>query len=255
VRENYQLYTLLLCGGVIHLKNRELMGPNSQNATAIVCAYNEKKTIAGILETLVKCNELDEIIVVNDGSTDGTSKILGEFNVYDKLRIIELMENRGKGFAMAEGITNAKNNLLVFIDADLTNFKIEYIQQLIQPLLEEKANMVIGQPTENIIDYRLNPFISLAGERALYRNDVLTLVEQMRETRFGVETLINLHYKAKNMKTLFISLLGLTHPIKIKKYSFEKSVREYLLAAKQITRTLAVNYMLVVLSIRNIFLK
>lgn len=231
------------------------MGPNNQKATAIVCTFNEEKTIADILETLLKCNVFDEIIAVNDGSTDGTSKVLEKYIGLNKLRIIELPENRGKGFAMAEGITTAKNNLLIFVDADLTNFKIEYIQQLIQPLLEEKANMIIGQPTENIIDYRLNPFISLAGERALYRNDVLPLVEQMRETRFGVETLINLHYKANNMKTLFISLLGLTHPIKIKKYSFEKSVREYLLAAKQITRTMAVNYMLVVLSIRNIFLK
>lgn len=231
------------------------MRHNNQNATAIMCAYNEMQTIGGILETLLKCNELKEIIVINDGSTDSTSKVLEKFIGLNKLRIIELPKNKGKGFAMAEGITIAKNNLLIFIDADLTNFKVEYIQQLIEPLLEEKANMVIGQPTENVIDYRLNPFISLAGERALYRNDVLPLVEQMRETRFGVETLINLHYKANNMKTLFISLWGLTHPIKIQKYSFEKSLREYLLAAKQITKTMTVNYMLVVLSIRNIFLR
>lgn len=231
------------------------MGQNNQKATAIVCAFNEEKTIADILETLLKCNVFDEIIVINDGSTDGTSKVLKKYIGLNKLRIIELPENRGKGFAMAEGITTAKNNLLIFVDADLTNFKVEYIQQLIQPLLEEKANMVIGQPKENIIDCRFNPFIFLSGERALYRNDVLPLVEQMRETRFGVETLINLYYKANNMKTIFISLWGLTHPIKIKKYSLEKSVCEYLLAAKQITRTMAVNYMLVVISIRNIFLK
>lgn len=231
------------------------MRPNNQKATAIVCTFNEEKTIGDILETLLKCNIFDEIIVVNDGSTDGTSKVLEKFIRFDKLRIIELPENKGKGYAMAEGIENAQNNLLVFIDADLTNFKIEYTQQLIQPLLEGKANMVIGQPTENFMDYRFNPFISLLGERALYRNDVLPLVEQMRETRFGVETLINLHYKANNMKTLFICLWGLTHPIKIKKYPFEKAIREYLFAAKQITRTIVLNYMLVVLSIRNYFLK
>lgn len=231
------------------------MKTNNQKATAIVCIFNEEKTIADILETLLKCNIIDEIIAVNDGSTDGTSKVLEKYIGLNKLRVIELPENRGKGFAMAEGITIAKNNLLIFVDADLTNFNIEYIQQLIHPLLKEKANMVIGQPTENIIDYRFNPFISLSGERALYRNDVLPLVDQMRETRFGVETLINLYYKANNMKTLFISLLGLTHPIKIKKYPFEKYVWEYLLATKQIIITMVVNYKLLVLSIRNIFLK
>ncbi|MDR3626892.1 MAG: glycosyltransferase family 2 protein [Ignavibacteriaceae bacterium] len=231
------------------------MEHNNNNATAIMCAYNEKQTIGGILETLLKCIELDKIIVVNDGSTDGTSIVLEKFIGLTKLRIIELPENKGKGFAMAEGIANAQNNLLVFVDADLTNFKVEYIQQLIQPLLEGKANMVIGQPTENVIDYHLNPFIPLAGERALFRKDVYSLIEQIRETRFGVETLINLHYKANNMKTLYVSLWGLTHPTKMHKYPFTTSVREYFLAAKQITKTMAVNYMLVVLTIRNIFLR
>lgn len=89
------------------------MGPNSQNATAIVCTFNEEKTIADILETLLKCNVFDEIIAVNDGSTDGTSKVLEKYIGLNKLRIIELPENRGKGFAMAEGITTAKNNLLI----------------------------------------------------------------------------------------------------------------------------------------------
>lgn len=231
------------------------MEHNNQNATAIVCAYNEEKTIGGILETLLKCAELKEIIVVNDGSNDSTSKILKKFSKYNKIKIIELQQNKGKGFAMAEGIANATNDLLVFVDADLENFNEEYINLLIQPLLEGKAKMVIGQPTQNLIDYRFNPFIPLAGERALFRDDVLTLIEQMRETRFGVETLVNLHYNANKMKILYVMLRGLVHPIKMQKYSFAKYVREYLLAAKQITKTMVVNYMLVVLTIRNIFLR
>lgn len=228
---------------------------NYQNTTAIVCAYNEEKTIPGILETLLKCTELKEIIVVNDGSTDGTLQVIKNFERFNKLKIIELPENKGKGFAMAKGITNAKSDLLVFVDADLNNFKAEYIRQLIQPLLAGKVNMVIGQPTENISDYHLNPFISLAGERALFRKDVFPLIEQMKETRFGVETIINLYYKANNMKTLYVSLRGLVHPIKMQKYSFRKSVREYFLAAKQITKTLVVNHILVALTIRNIFFR
>jgi len=232
------------------------MGHYYQNIAAIVCAYNEEKTIPCILETLLKCTELKEIIVVNDGSTDGTSQVIKNFERFNKLRIIELPENKGKGYAMAEGITNAKSDLLVFFDADLNNFKAEYIKQLIQQLLDGKAKMVIGQPTENnILDYRLNPFIALAGERALFRKDVFPLIEQMKETRFGVETLINLYYKANNMKTLYVSLRGLVHPIKMQKYSFRKSVREYFLAAKQITKTLAMNHILVALTIRNIFFR
>ena len=231
------------------------MTNNNIKITAIVCAYNEEKTIGNILDVLINSSVLNEIIVINDGSTDGTCSILHKYRRHDHLKIIELPINMGKGYAMVEGIMNTNSGLLVFVDADLLNFNLKYIKQLIKPLLEGKADMVIGQPTEDFADFHLNPFKPLAGERALFRQDILPLLDKMKDSRFGVETLINMHYKANNMKTIYVSLQGLQHPTKLQKYPLTLSIQEYGSVAKQIAQTVMINFTFVTTIIRNIFIR
>jgi hypothetical protein len=57
--------------------------------------------------------------------------------------------------------------------------------------------MVLGQPSETFIDYRVYPFKSLTGQRALLKNDILPILDDIREIRFGVEIFINLYFQAK----------------------------------------------------------
>jgi hypothetical protein len=77
--------------------------------------------------------------------------------------------------------------------------------------------MVLGQATETLINYSLNPFKSLTGERALLRKDILPLIEKMKEARFGVETLINLYYQSECKVFKYVMLNGLIHPTKFSK--------------------------------------
>jgi len=81
------------------------------SVTAIVCAFNEEQTISGVVRTLIGAKEVDEVIIINDGSTDATSAKLKGFTNNSKVRIIEFPHNRGKGFAMAEGIEKAQNEI------------------------------------------------------------------------------------------------------------------------------------------------
>jgi len=225
----------------------------SERASAIVCAFNEEKTISGVLENLLKNPIIDEIIVINDGSTDATQAVIRAFSRSPQIRLIEFYDNRGKGTAMAEGVINARNRILVFIDADLLNFEDRYVEQLVQPLVSGLADMVIGHPTENTVDDKFNPFKPLSGERALFRDDILPLVENMRGSRFGVETLINLSYQSRKMRVLYVPLWGLIHPIKLQKHSFNRATREYCAAANQILRAVIVNYSLVAVIVQNLF--
>jgi len=221
------------------------------SASAIVCAFNEEQTLPGVVRTLISAEEVNEVIVINDGSTDGTSATLKEFVKNPKVRIIEFLHNRGKGFAMAEGIAKAQNEILLFVDADLLNFEERFVPILLGPLLDGKADMVIGHPTENVLDQKLNPFKSIAGERAVFKKDILPLIETIRKSGYGVETLINLSYSARRKRVEYVMLWDLLHPIKLHKHSANTAMRKYWREAYQISKSIMVNYALLFLIIRN----
>ncbi|HTY35723.1 MAG TPA: glycosyltransferase family 2 protein [Bacteroidota bacterium] len=221
--------------------------------TAIVCAYNEETTIARVLTTLVESPAIHEIVVVNDGSLDKTGAYIDKHSHSPKVQVITFDTNRGKGYAMAEGVIAAHNDILMFVDADLLNFRGHFIDLLLDPLKRGLADMVIGHPTENMADEKLNPFKPLSGERTVYRADVLPLVEEMRKSRFGVETLINLSYQSRRKRIHYVPLWGLVHPIKFQKYSLARATREYSAATNQIVKTAVVNYTLLLGSLQGFF--
>jgi len=158
--------------------------------TAIICVFNEEKTIKDVV---IKVADyfFDEVIVVNDGSTDKTDDILNTLSRNYEFKYIKLEENKGKGFAMATGIENATGEIIVFVDADLSDLQEDHMFELAMPLVHKKADMILGQATETLIDYSVNPFKSFTGERSVFKKDILPIVDKMKHSRFGVETLIN----------------------------------------------------------------
>jgi len=226
---------------------------NNLKISAIISAYNEENTVAEVVATILDSNIIDEVIVVNDGSTDNTSKNLEQFLSDSKCTYIEYENNRGKSFAMVEGVETATGEIIVFIDADILYFEEKHIIQLIKPLVNQEAGMVIGHPTENKFDEKLNPLQMLAGERAVYKKDILPFLEEMRATQFGIETMLNLYYKSRGQKIKFEYLWGVYHLTKIRKAGFNGSVKNYASETKQIFRTVVANYALVMLAAKAIF--
>ena len=102
----------------------------------IIPAYNEEKTIGKVLNVAKKVKLLDEIIVVDDGSADCTKSIAKKYNVI----VVSHKTNLGKGTAISTGIKRAKGDILVFIDADLTNISPRKITALAHPILSNEAD-------------------------------------------------------------------------------------------------------------------
>ena len=222
----------------------------SEKVTAIVCAYNEQDTVFDVVNSLIKSPLTAEVIVINDGSTDRTLSVLKKLPAIPKLKIIEFETNKGKGWAMAEGITVASGEIIVFVDADLLNFNEKYIDQLINPLLDGRADMVAGHPTINSLDHVANPFKKITGERAVFKKDILPLVKKFKESRFGVETLINIHYKSQKKRIERIALWGLDHPVKLQKYPVHKSAQLYIEEVRDIARAYIVSYATIFIILR-----
>jgi len=75
---------------------------NNLKISAIISAYNEEDTVSAVVKTTLASKIIDEVIVVNDGSTDNTAKNLEKFLSNPKCTYIEYEENRGKSLAMVQ---------------------------------------------------------------------------------------------------------------------------------------------------------
>lgn len=212
-----------------------------EKISAIICAYNEEKTVGNVLSSVAESNVFDEIIVVNDGSTDRTGKIIEDYRKIIGVIDIHLRQNKGKGYAMASGIEQAKYDIVTFIDADLSCQGVDHIDQIIKPLLWRETDMTLGYTTVNIFDREINPMKILTGERALFREDILPLLPRMKESRFGVEMLLYMYYRSKGLKMDFIHMQNLRHLTKYEKSPFFTATRNYFFAGYEIAATVAGN--------------
>ena len=100
----------------------------------IIPCYNEVKTVEKLLERVFKQTSLDkEIIVIDDGSTDGTSLVLDK--IKDKIDILIINEkNFGKGYSLNKGIEKSNGDIVLIQDADLEYDPSDY-DKLIKPKL------------------------------------------------------------------------------------------------------------------------
>ena len=90
------------------------MNIKNQRISVVIPAYNEEKAVSEVIAGLKKLSFVDEIIVVDDGSTDSTGQKAAESGA----RVISHENNSGYGASLKTGIINSKNNNIAFIDAD-----------------------------------------------------------------------------------------------------------------------------------------
>jgi glycosyltransferase involved in cell wall biosynthesis len=108
----------------------------------IVPVYNEKDTIREILKKIEQVSLDKEIIVVDDGSSDGTKDILEKIREHD-LTILYNKINRGKGYAIRKGIEHVKGDIVLIQDADLEYNPNDYAA-LVEPIISGRADVVYG---------------------------------------------------------------------------------------------------------------
>ena len=131
--------------------------------------------------------------------------------------------------------------LAILICRELVNSTYRF-----QPLYSGTADMVLGQPSQTPIDYRIIPFLrSLTGERALFTKDIRPILDELCDIRYGAETFINLYFQAQGMRIEHVLLEGLAHPNKYEKTDSLRTSKEFIGAGKDIAVTLAKNHDLV----------
>jgi len=179
--------------------------------SVIIPVYNEEQTIREVLERVASVDlggiEM-EIIIANDGSTDGTRRAIDERNLPPRLpvHVYHSPINLGKGAAVRMGLAVATGDVLLIQDADLELDPVEYTQLLV-PILDGRADVVYGSRLSGGRPQRAYLFWHRAGNKLLslvtgalfnttlsdmetgykaFRSDVLASLE-LREDGFGIE--------------------------------------------------------------------
>ncbi len=178
--------------------------------SVVIPAYNENNIICEMLKECAKSLEGTdhEIIIVDDGSLDGTYEKVIEFSKNHKtIKVVNYGDNHGKGFAIRYGAKFATGDIVAFIDADL-NIHPRQILTLVKKMKESKADIVVGSKRhpESRVNYPVNR--TILSEFYYYFVWILFGIP-VRDTQVGLKL-----YKRKAVEDIFPIVL-------VKRYAFD----------------------------------
>jgi glycosyltransferase involved in cell wall biosynthesis len=193
------------------------MNTNNKTVSTIIPAHNEGKTICGVIKPMLGHSLIDEIIVVDDGSTDDTAKQARSMGV----KLISLPTVRGKAAAMSRGVRAARNDVVFFCDADVVGLTPEMVARIVTPVTSGEYGMYVGIRGRKT--YWANRLLRvtpiLGGERALTRT-LWNRVPRTYKKNFQIEIALNFFAKRLGQRMGFTVVHGLSQVIKEKKRGF-----------------------------------
>jgi len=203
--------------------------------SAIIPAYNEEKNILQVLKVVTQSPLVDEVIVVNDGSTDKTAEVVKKFN--RGVKLINFSQNRGKADALLAGARVAKKKILFFCDADLTGLKPLHLKQLIEPVKSGQTEMAAGSQEHMGFLPKWNLFKrkskkkkksrltqNIGGEKVLMRREFLK-IKNLKNSGYAIEQIIINHFVKHQKPYQLITLEGVGHLHKTQKWGLAEGLK------------------------------
>lgn len=174
--------------------------------SVVIPVFNEQDTVEALVARVQNTPWDKEIILVDDASSDASPQVLAKLAQAPNIRVLTHADNRGKGAALATGFASAQGDIVIIQDADLEYDPQDY-GKLIQPILDDKADVVYGSRFIGSDSHRVLYFWHSLGNKALttfsnamtdlnltdmetcykvFRREVIQSIE-IQESRFGFE--------------------------------------------------------------------
>lgn len=200
-------------------------------AAAVVPAFNEERTVGGIVRTLKAARGVDEVIVVDDGSSDRTAD---EARAAGADQVLRLTDNIGKGGALRRGVRATSAGVLFFCDADFLGLTPAHVERLLQPVREGRLAMCAGLRDRGPLLASLTARLPrISGERAL-RREVFEGVPPRFLRRFLIEIALEYYCEVNRLPCGAIPTVGITHVRKMQKVGFLRGLAAYLAMIRDI---------------------
>ena len=197
--------------------------PDGFTLSVVIPVFNERETLLSLVDRVKAVPVRKEIVLVDDGSTDGTGELFEPLaatgDAWNTVRVYEHEVNRGKGAAVRTGFAKATGDVVIVQDADLEYDPAEYLR-LLQPIVEDRADIVYGsrflgdQPHRVLYywHYLGNKFLTTLSNAftnlnltdmetcyKLFRRDVLAEIgPTLQQDRFGIEPEITAKISRRN---------------------------------------------------------
>ncbi|GEM_PF-1260008 len=188
---------------------------------AIVPCFNEEGRVGEVLTTLSTSAYIDQVIFVNDGSTDNS---LSEAKKIKRIKIVPLKKNVGKGDAVKRAMQYVKTPAVFLFDADLLGLSEKHIKKMYTVYCKNPESMVVGLRQKSSLSFvhwlRKNILPLIAGERVLATANLKEILKSFNTAKYGLEPYMNHYFHLQNKQIHITLLRGLNDLPKWKKESY-----------------------------------
>lgn len=205
--------------------------------SVIVPAWNEAARIGAVLAVAAGHGLVGEVLVVDDGSTDGTAEVAGGVS---GVTVIRQPQNGGKTRALLSGIAAARFSHLMFLDADLVGLTPEDLTALARPVREGRATASISLRGNAPGPWRWIGLDYISGERVVARSQLpADLGDLARLPGFGFEVALNRRWIAAGVRLAVVPWPGVASPLKSAKQGLLAGIRSDARMMRDIFRTVS----------------
>ncbi len=187
--------------------------------SCLIPIYNEAARLPGVLAAVAGHPMIDEVLVIDDGSTDDSAAVAAGS---PGVTLIRQRRNGGKTRALASGIAQARQPLLLLLDGDLLGLSPDDLSRLIAPVQSGAADISISLRGNAPLLWRLIGLDYISGERVLPRALLPEQPEQLTQLpKFGFEVHLNAACIERGARIAVVRWPGVKSPLKKQKYGLK----------------------------------
>jgi glycosyltransferase involved in cell wall biosynthesis len=180
--------------------------------TCIIPFFNEKDGILNVLDEVVKIKDIDQLLLVDDGSTDESAEKVKKH--YPQLKIIRNKNNLGKSEALAAGLEKANGQYVILLDADLKQLYASEVEKAIKAVRKDPViDMIIfNRLNASFLVKTLRGATLISGQRIIKKEELLLALSFYKPKGYQVEVALNQYMMDKQKKVYWMPISVLNTP-------------------------------------------